>query len=254
MHIGGIAQGWQSGIIHIFKEYTSEVWKQQKNFVRTVLHAYRSLPPDYCTYYWVTGNFILTSKPDYYVTVRRSPKVDERLAILRPHSTTLHLFLHSLFIDFSQGFHRDEVNALRWFEIVETGQTRNPRVVQPSQKLSNQDRIYFEIKHFFRIWIYIIRKSYGQPRMFNRVFENMFSTKLKLFEGLGFLKAVRPKLVINYPLVVICDSSGDSVEPKPQCCSVFIMSDHCEILRVIRHNRYPGLGNGSNKFGNHCQG
>jgi len=31
-----------------------------------------------------------------------------------------------------------------------------------------------------------------------------------------------------------------------------IMSDHCEILRVIRHNRYLDLGNGWNKFGNHC--
>jgi len=31
-----------------------------------------------------------------------------------------------------------------------------------------------------------------------------------------------------------------------------IMSDHCEVLRVIRHNRCLDLGNGSNKFGNHC--
>jgi len=30
------------------------------------------------------------------------------------------------------------------------------------------------------------------------------------------------------------------------------MSDHCEILRIVRHNRYLDLGNGSNKFGNHC--
>jgi len=30
-----------------------------------------------------------------------------------------------------------------------------------------------------------------------------------------------------------------------------IMSDHCEIFRVIRHNYYLDLGNGSNKFGNH---
>jgi len=30
-----------------------------------------------------------------------------------------------------------------------------------------------------------------------------------------------------------------------------IMSDHCEILRVIRHNRYLDLGNGSKKLGNH---
>ena len=30
------------------------------------------------------------------------------------------------------------------------------------------------------------------------------------------------------------------------------MSDHCELLRVIRHNRCLDLGNGSNKFGNHC--
>jgi len=31
-----------------------------------------------------------------------------------------------------------------------------------------------------------------------------------------------------------------------------IMSDHSQILRVIRHNRYLDLGNGSNMFGNHC--
>jgi len=30
-----------------------------------------------------------------------------------------------------------------------------------------------------------------------------------------------------------------------------IMSDHCGILRVIRHNHYLDLGNGSKKFGNH---
>jgi len=30
------------------------------------------------------------------------------------------------------------------------------------------------------------------------------------------------------------------------------MSDHCEILGVIRHNRCLDLGNGSKKFGNHC--
>jgi len=29
------------------------------------------------------------------------------------------------------------------------------------------------------------------------------------------------------------------------------MSDHCEILRVVRHNRYLDLVRGSNKFGNH---
>ena len=31
LHIGWIAQRWQSGIIQILKEHTSEVWKQQKN-------------------------------------------------------------------------------------------------------------------------------------------------------------------------------------------------------------------------------
>jgi len=29
------------------------------------------------------------------------------------------------------------------------------------------------------------------------------------------------------------------------------MNNHCEMLGVIRHNRYLDLGNGSNKFGNH---
>ena len=31
-----------------------------------------------------------------------------------------------------------------------------------------------------------------------------------------------------------------------------ITSDYCKILRVIKHNRSLDLGNGSNKFGNHC--
>ena len=30
LHIVRIAQGWQSGIIQILKEHTSEVWKRQK--------------------------------------------------------------------------------------------------------------------------------------------------------------------------------------------------------------------------------
>ena len=30
-----------------------------------------------------------------------------------------------------------------------------------------------------------------------------------------------------------------------------IVSDHCEILRVIRHNRYLDQGNDSKVFGNH---
>ena len=60
--------------------------------------------------------------------------------------------------------------------------------------------------------------------------------------------SVVPKVGINYPLGVICDSSVCNAEPKPQCCSA--MSNHCEILRVIRHNRHLDLGNGLNKFGN----
>jgi len=31
---------------------------------------------------------------------------------------------------------------------------------------------------------------------------------------------VVPKLGVNYPPGVICDSSGAQGEPKPQCCSV----------------------------------
>jgi len=34
----------------------------------------------------------------------------------------------------------------------------------------------------------------------------------------------------------------------------YIMSDHCEILWVIRHSCYLDLGNSSNKFGNHWPG
>jgi len=51
------------------------------------------------------------------------------------------------------------------------------------------------------------------------------------------------------------------MEPRPQCCSVLwaitgkdIFDRKCEkfLLRVIWHNRYLDLGNGSKTFGNHC--
>ena len=62
-------------------------------------------------------------------------------------------------------------------------------------------------------------------------------------------------------LGVICDFSGDNDKAKPHSCSVLwaitakeIFDLKCEnfVLRVIRHNRYLDLGNGSKKFGNHC--
>jgi len=59
---------------------------------------------------------------------------------------------------------------------------------------------------------------------------------------------VVPKLGVNYPLGVICESSGGNAEPK--ILLFYIVSDNCEILRVIRCNHYLDLGNGSNKFGN----
>ena len=34
------------------------------------------------------------------------------------------------------------------------------------------------------------------------------------------VKSVVPKLGINYPPGVICDSLGGNAEPKPYCCSV----------------------------------
>ena len=62
-------------------------------------------------------------------------------------------------------------------------------------------------------------------------------------------------------LGVICSSSGGNAEPKPLRCSelwaitgkeIFDMKCDKFSLRVIRYNRYIELGNGSNKFGNHC--
>jgi len=73
-------------------------------------------------------------------------------------------------------------------------------------------------------------------------------------------KTVVPKLGVNYPLGVICDSSGVNAKPKPHCCSVLwaitakeIFNLKCEkfLLREIRHNRYLDLGNGSDRFWNH---
>ena len=65
------------------------------------------------------------------------------------------------------------------------------------------------------------------------------------------LRPVFPKLGANYLLGVMCNSSRDNTEPKPQRCSVLFFLWR-KILRVIRHNRYYDLINGSNKFGNHC--
>ena len=73
--------------------------------------------------------------------------------------------------------------------------------------------------------------------------------------------AVVQKLGVNYPPGVIHDSSRANAEPKPHRCSVlwaitaketFDLKCETFLLRVIRHNRYHDLGNGSNKFGNHC--
>ena len=65
------------------------------------------------------------------------------------------------------------------------------------------------------------------------------------------LRPVFPKLGTNYPLGAMCNSSRGKAEPKPQCCSVLFFLWH-KILRVIRHNRYYDLSNGSNKFENYC--
>ena len=52
-----------------------------------------------------------------------------------------------------------------------------------------------------------------------------------------------------------------NAEPKQHCCSVWwaisakeIFDNKCKkfLLRVIRHDRYLDLGNGSKKFENHC--
>jgi len=69
---------------------------------------------------------------------------------------------------------------------------------------------------------------------------------------------VVPKLGLNYPPGVICDSSGGNAEPKSRCYSVLwaitaketfgLKCKKC-LLR-IRHNRYLDLGNGLKKFGN----
>ena len=73
-------------------------------------------------------------------------------------------------------------------------------------------------------------------------------------------RAVVPNLGVNYPQGVICDSLGGNAEPKPHCCSVSwaiiakeIFDKKCKkiLLRVIRHDRYLNLHNGSKKFGNH---
>ena len=62
---------------------------------------------------------------------------------------------------------------------------------------------------------------------------------------------VVPKLGVNYPSGITCDSSWGYCSTK-NTTLFYIMSDICEILRVIRRNRYLVLGNSSKKFGNHC--
>ena len=80
--------------------------------------------------------------------------------------------------------------------------------------------------------------------------KNQLSTRYALSRHDSF-HAVVAKLGVNYPPGIICDSSESNAEPKPHDC-FRVISDHCDILRVIRHNRYFGSGNVSNKFGNHC--
>ena len=62
------------------------------------------------------------------------------------------------------------------------------------------------------------------------------------------VRPIFPKLGANYPLWVMCNSSRDNAEPKPQCCSVLLFLWR-KILRVIRHNRYYDLSYGSNILG-----
>ena len=66
-----------------------------------------------------------------------------------------------------------------------------------------------------------------------------------------YLRPAVPKLGVNFPLGVICKFCGGNAEPRAQCCTVFFCLWR-RILRVIRHNGYLDLGNGSKKFGNHC--
>ena len=65
------------------------------------------------------------------------------------------------------------------------------------------------------------------------------------------VRQVFPKPSANSHLGAMCNSSRGNAEPKPQRCSVLFFLWH-KILKVIRHNRYYDLSNGSNKFGNHC--
>ena len=66
-----------------------------------------------------------------------------------------------------------------------------------------------------------------------------------IFSRLNGLTQWLPKWGKLHP-GVICDFSGYRGTKMFFC----FMSDHCEILRVIRHNRYLDLGNGSKVFGN----
>jgi len=64
-------------------------------------------------------------------------------------------------------------------------------------------------------------------------------------------RSVVPKVGVNYPPGVISDSSSGG-NAKPRNTTLFCtMSDHCEMLGVIRHDRYFDLGNGLKNFGKH---
>jgi len=76
----------------------------------------------------------------------------------------------------------------------------------------------------------------------------------------GTPNAVVPKLGVNYPLGVICASSGGNATSNHIVVLYYewslqkeIFDLKCEkfLLRVIRHSRCLYLGNGSNKFGSH---
>jgi len=71
--------------------------------------------------------------------------------------------------------------------------------------------------------------------------------------------AVVPKLGVNYPSRVLCDSSMSNAEPKSQCLSVlwvitakeiFDLKNEKFLLGLITQNHYVDSDNVSNKFGN----
>jgi len=130
----------------------------------------------------------------------------------------------------------------------------------PSDKMTigkiNDWKFFSLLQKLITIFMHLIRHNTCALRFMRS--PQKFSNKLYVA-----IKAVVPKLGVNYPPRVICDFSGGTAKTTTYSQNHIVVLYYerslqknfdlkCEKfwLRVIRHNRYLDLGDGSKKFGN----